>query len=127
MYGKLKWGYLLRDYIDMSCLKTGEIKIGINAKRKRMGKLVSMESVERRQSKMHYKFFGGWGGGSCVTPLPNNVGFSQNTDCCCGVEPIAYFPLVLRLAVHRTYIFQLKSYGVFFPDVGFVKEGTNKI
>jgi hypothetical protein len=31
----------------MRCLRMGEIKIGINAKRNRMGKLVSMESAER--------------------------------------------------------------------------------
>jgi len=41
----------------------GEIKIGINAKRNRMGKFVSMESTERRQSKMQYTFFGGGEGG----------------------------------------------------------------
>jgi hypothetical protein len=102
----------------------GEIKIGINAKRNRIGKLVSMESAERRQSKMEYTFFEGRGGSRRVMPLPNNVEFSRKTDCC-GMEPITYFPFILRLAAHRTYIFQLKSYGVFFPDVGLGKEGKN--
>jgi hypothetical protein len=103
----------------------GEIKIGINAKRNRMGKLVSMERAERRQSKTQYTFFGGRGVCSrCLMPLPNNVEFPRNTDCC-GVEPITYFPFVLWPPAHRTYVFQLKSYGVFFPDVGFGKEGKN--
>ena len=52
-------GYLLHDYIGMRCLRMGEIKVGINAKRKRIAKLVSMESTEIRQSKMQYTFFGG--------------------------------------------------------------------
>ena len=105
----------------------GEIKIGINVKRNRNAKLVSMESAERRKSKMQYNFSGRGEAdcGSCVTPLPNNVEFSRNTDCC-DVEPITYFPFVLRLAAHRTCICQLKSSGVFFPDVGFGKGGTNK-
>ena len=54
-----RWGYLLHDYIGMRCLRMGEIEIGINAKRKRIAKLVSMESAEIRQSKMQYTFFGG--------------------------------------------------------------------
>ena len=37
----------------------GEIEIGINAKRNRTAKLVSMESAERKQSKMQCTFFGG--------------------------------------------------------------------
>jgi hypothetical protein len=61
--------------------------------------------------------------GNCVTPLSNNVEFSRNTDCC-GVEPNTYFSFVLRLSAHRTHICQLKSSGVFFPDVAFGKEGT---
>jgi hypothetical protein len=32
----------------MRCQRVGEFKIGINAKRNRKGKLVSMESAERR-------------------------------------------------------------------------------
>jgi hypothetical protein len=103
----------------------GEIKIGIKAKRNRMAKLISMESVERRKSKMQYKFFEAVGGGGCVTPLPKFAEFSRNTECC-GVEPITHFPFVLRLAAHRTYTFQMKSYGVFFPDVGFGKERKNE-
>jgi hypothetical protein len=55
----------------------GEIKIGINANRNRMGKLVSMESAERRQSKIRCKFFGG-GGVRCVMPLPNNMVFPKH-------------------------------------------------
>ena len=47
----------------MTCLRMGEIEIGINAKRNRTAKLVSMESAERRQSKMQYTFFGGGVGG----------------------------------------------------------------
>jgi len=58
IYGK-RSGYLLRDFIGMSCLRMGEIEIGVNAKRKRIAKLVSMESAEIRQSKMQYTFFVG--------------------------------------------------------------------
>jgi hypothetical protein len=42
----------------------GDIKIGINAKRNRRGKLVSVESAETGQSKMQYNFLatgGSWG------------------------------------------------------------------
>ena len=44
----------------------GETKIRINTKRNRKAKLVSMESAERRQSKTHYKFVGGEGGGAVI-------------------------------------------------------------
>ena len=47
----------------MRYLRMGEIEIGINAKRNRTAKLVSMESAEIRQSEMQYTFFGGSGVG----------------------------------------------------------------
>jgi hypothetical protein len=76
----------------------GEIKIGINAKRNRMGKLVSMESAERRQSKIQYKFFGGEGGGcaSCVMPLPNNMIFPKHWLLWCGTNHLCSFRLAAR-------------------------------
>jgi hypothetical protein len=43
-----------------------EIKIGINVKRNRNAKLVSMESAERRQSKMQYNFLGRGSGWSVI-------------------------------------------------------------
>jgi len=86
----------------------GEIEIGINAKRERMAKLVSMESAEVKCS-IHFWWLALWGlwSGRFVTLFPDSVQFSRNNDCC-GVEPITYISFALRLAAHRTYIFQLK-------------------
>jgi len=70
----------------MRCLRMGKIEIGINAKRKRIAKLVSKESTEIRQSKMHYTFFGGRvrvrGVERYLCNAFANVEFSRNTDCC---------------------------------------------